>query len=132
MFFHALTFTRSKGSRLNMRPLCNETNICDCYSYIFYLISIKSILKTLIKQQNIHFLTLNFSKQNGVSVKLRMSICCHEIIYIHNGFVNKSIGEMISQGCISFPCNLVQNNSGLSLGFVKLKAMFKQHVNLMI
>ena len=84
MFFHALTFALSKGRCLNTRlwpsvkksadlpakSECNETNMCDRYSCIFYLIPIKFVLKTLLKHLNIPFLTLDFSKKSGISVKL--------------------------------------------------------------
>ena len=49
---------------------CNETNMCDPYSCIFYLIPTQFALKTLLKHWNIHFLTQNFSKQNGVLCQL--------------------------------------------------------------
>ena len=44
--------------------------MCDRYSCIFYLIPTKFLLKTLLKHLNIHFLTPDFSKQNGVHYKL--------------------------------------------------------------
>ena len=48
--------------------------------------------------------------------------------------MNKSIDKMISQGRKALPCNIMQTNQGpvSALKFVKLKNMFKQHVNLMI
>ena len=52
---------------------CNETymcNECNDYSSIFYLIPIIFTLKTQLKHYNIPSLTLDFSKQNGVSCKL--------------------------------------------------------------
>ena len=50
--------------------LFTETNMCDGYSWTFYLIPTTVALKTLLKHWNILFLTLDFSKQNGVSCKL--------------------------------------------------------------
>ena len=64
MFFHALTFAGSRGSCLNTEAdrssiqtspegpgkcKCNETNMCDRYSGIFYLILIKLALKMMLK-----------------------------------------------------------------------------------
>ena len=76
MLFHALTFAGSRRRCLNTRPIetykckCNETNMCVSHSCIFYLIPTIFALKTLLKHENIPFLTLNFSKQNGVDSKL--------------------------------------------------------------
>ena len=44
--------------------------MCDSHSCIFYLIPTIFALKTLLKHENIPFLTLNFSKRNGVDSKL--------------------------------------------------------------
>ena len=50
----------------------------------------------------------------------------HSMIDARTVFKNKSIGEMISQGRNAFPSKVMQ------MGFVKLKVMLKQHVNIMI
>ena len=57
----------SNISRVTRQVLMHETRMCDCYSCIFYLILTKFALKTLLKQQNIPFPSLDFSKQNGAS-----------------------------------------------------------------
>ena len=109
MFFHALTFAGSRGSCLNMWPkgvqtspegpgkfLYNETNMCDRYSCILYLILTEFALKTLKTQLNNHILTMDFSKQNGSAVKYRMPLRRHNVIDVRNILANTSIGEMIS------------------------------------
>ena len=40
--------------------------MCDRYSCTFYLIPAQFALKTLLKHLIAHFLTLDFSKENGV------------------------------------------------------------------
>ena len=78
------------------------------------------------------FLTLDFSKQNGASVKLSNGITSlQRHIYACNVFANESIGEMISHGRNAFPCtSCIQ--IGAQFRHFQVKAMFKQHVNLMI
>ena len=75
--------------------------MCDRYSCIFYLIPIKSPLKTPLKLKNNIFLTLVISKQNGFSIKLSNIITSSH----HNAcnvFMTKNINVMISPGCIAF------------------------------
>ena len=48
-----------------------------------------------------------------------------------NIFANKSIGEMISQGPNVFLCYFMQTNQGPDR-LCQVKAIFKQHVNLII
>ena len=47
-----------------------KQNMCYCYSCIFYLIPAQFALKTLLQHQIVNFLTLDFSKQNGVGCVL--------------------------------------------------------------
>ena len=61
---------------------------------------------------------------------LRTSLRRHNVIDARNVFANKSIGEMIGQDHNAFPCNVMQTIQDSGYGFVKLKAMFKQHVNM--
>ena len=86
MFFHALTFAGSLGCCLNTRPsvqissegpdkcYCNETYMCNLYSCMVYLIPTQFALKTQLKHSIVHFLTLDFSKQNGVGCVLSNAI----------------------------------------------------------
>ena len=74
---------------------------------------------------NIPFLTLDFSKQNGVRVKLSNVITSPQRhIYACNVFANESIGETLSSvtSCMHIRAQF---------RFFQVKAMFKQHVNLM-
>ena len=76
-------------------------------------------LKALLKPYNIIFLTLVFSKQNGVSVKLWyviMSSQCHNAC---NVFASKNADTLSGQGSNTFPCNI----SGLILIILKSKPM---------
>ena len=66
----------------------------------------------LLKHQNIPFLTLDFSKQNCSSTNLSNVITLPQPHRRDNLFVNKSIGEMISQGYNAFACNIMQTNQG--------------------
>ena len=59
---------------------------------------------------NIPFLTLDFSKQNCVSIKLRSSKCRHIVIDVRKVFANKPLGEIIRRDCNAFPCNAMQTN----------------------
>ena len=74
MFFNALTFARSRqgGQRgeLIISQGSQQTNMCDRYSCLIYHISTKFAPKTLLKYHKIPFLTLDFSKQNGLGCKL--------------------------------------------------------------
>ena len=127
MFFHALTFAGSRGRCLNTRPLGRvykhrprdqasvnaiKQNMYDRYSCIFYLIPTSTALKTSLIHLNIHFLTLDFSKQNGVSSNFRTSLRRHNVINARNVFANKSISEMTSHGRNAFPCNVIQTIQG--------------------
>ena len=58
----------------------------------------------------------------------------HNVKDAHNVFARKHIDKMFSQGYNAFPCtcNVMPNKSGPTLGFDNIKAMFKQHANLMI
>ena len=76
--------------------------MCDRYSCIFYRIPIKSPLKTSLKLKNTIFLTLVFSKQNGVRVKLSNSITSSQRHNARNVFATKNVDVMISPGCIAF------------------------------
>ena len=62
----------------------------------------------------------------------RTSLRRHNVTDARNVLANKSIGELISQGRNAYPCYVIPIESGPNLGFYKLKAMFKQHANLMI
>ena len=88
MFFHALAFAGSGGSFLNTRlkgqvlkhllrdpasvNAMKQTCVIVILAY-FTVFQPKFALKTLLKQLNIHFLTLRFSKQN-VGCKLSNAI----------------------------------------------------------
>ena len=49
---------------------CNGINSCDRYSCIFYPFPTQFALKSLLKHSIVHFLTLDFSKQDGVGCVL--------------------------------------------------------------
>ena len=63
--------------------------MCDRYSCIFYQIPTKSPLITPLKLLNTLFITLVFSKQNGVSVKLSNNIKSSQRHKAFNVFANK-------------------------------------------
>ena len=127
MFFHAIKFAGSRGRCLNTRPLgrvfkhrsrdqasvnAMKQNMCDRFSCIFYLIPTSTALKTSLIHKNIPFLTLDFSKQNGVSSNFRTSLRRHNVINARNVFANKSISEMISHGRNAIPFNVNQTIQG--------------------
>ena len=128
MFFHALTFAGSRGCCLNTRPIGNETNMCDRYSCIFHLIPVQFAVKTLLKHLIVHFLTLDFSKQNGVGCVLSNVITPSQR---HNR-TRRFREQKHRQNGQSGPQRFLYNNAGLSLSFFKFRPMFKQHVNLLI
>ena len=76
MFFHAITFAGSRGSCLSTRLIGRvlkhlpRDHAMKQKCVIVILIPTKLALKTQLKHENIHFLTMNFSKQNGVGCKL--------------------------------------------------------------
>ena len=128
MFFHALTFAGSRGSCLNTRSIGRVFKhrprdpasvnamkqpcviVILAYLYLNSAYRAENVAKTL----NIPFLTLDFSKQNGVSVKLSNVITSPQRhIYACNVFANESIGEMTSHGRNAFPCNVMHTNQGL-------------------
>ena len=76
--------------------------MCDRYSCIFYLILIKSPLKTPLKLYHTIFLTLVFSKQNGVSVKLSKIITTSQRHNARKVFANKNVDVMTSPGSNAF------------------------------
>ena len=59
--------TSSEGP---IKCYCNTTTMCDRFSCILYLIPTLFALKTLLQHLIVHFLTLDFSKQNGVGCVL--------------------------------------------------------------
>ena len=100
MIFHALTFARFGGSCLNTRPLGQVFNhrprdpasvnamkqayviVILAYLPDFSINRPENVAKTL----NIHFLTLDFLDQNGVSVNFRTSLRRHNVIYTRATF----------------------------------------------
>ena len=128
VFFHALTFPGSRGSCLNTRPsgrvfkhrprdpasvnAMQQTCVIVILAFLpdFSINRAENVALTL----NIPFLTLNFSKQNGVSVKLSNVITTPQRhIYACNIFATEGIGEIISHGRNAFQCN-VMHESGPS------------------
>ena len=81
---------------------------------------------------NIPFLTLDFSKQNGVSVNFRTSLRRHNVIYTHATFsrTKESAKWPVTAATHSIVTSCMQIRAQLRL--FQVKAMFKQHVNLMI
>ena len=110
--FYELTFAVQTSPEGHCNSKCNETNICDRYSCVVYLIPTKIILKTSLKHKNIHFLSLDFSKQNGAASNFGTSLPRHNVIDACNVFAKESIGEMISQGRKAFPCSIMQTIQG--------------------
>ena len=123
MFFQALTLDGSQGSCLNTRPFGLVFKHCPrdpasvnamkqtCVHILpDYIINrAENVALTL----HIPFLTLYFSKQNGVSVKLSNVIKSPQRhIYACNVFANQSIGEMISHGRNAFQCYVMHANQG--------------------
>ena len=129
MFFYALTFAGSRGSRLNMRPsgrvfkhsprdpasvTCNamkQTCVIVILAYFtsFSINRAENVSQTL----DIQCLKLDFLKQNGVSVKLSNAITSPQRhIYACNVFANESIGEMIGHGRNAFPFNVMHTHRG--------------------
>ena len=127
MFFRALTYAGSRGSCLNTRPLgrvfkhrprdpasvnaMKQTCVIVILACLpdFSINRAENVALTL----NIPFLTLDFSKQNGVSVKLSNVITLpqrHK--HACNVFANESIGEMTSHNRNAFQCNVMHANQG--------------------
>ena len=76
--------------------------MCDRYSCIFNLIPAQSPPKAPLKPLNTIFLTLVFSKQNGISVKLSTIITSSQRHNMCKVFANKNVDLMISLGCNPF------------------------------
>ena len=127
MFFHALTFAGSRGSCLNTRPsgrvfkhhprdqasvnAMKQTCVIVILAFLpgFSINRTENVASTL----NIPFLTLDFSKQNGVSVKLSNVITSRQRhINACNVLANESIGEMISHSRNAFQCHVMHANQG--------------------
>ena len=90
---------------------CNETNMCNRYSSIFYLILTKSPPKTPLNLKITFFLILVFDKQNDASVvKFSNVITSSQRHNACNVFANKNVNVIISN---VFLCNVVQTNQGL-------------------
>ena len=80
----------------------------------------------------IPFLTLDFSKQNGVSVNFRASFRRHNIIYTRATFSRTKASAKWSVTA-AMHCSVPSSMQIRALfRLFQVKAMFKQHVNLMI
>ena len=119
MFFHALTFVGSRGSRLNTRPFVRETrqvwmqwnkHVWSLFLYIlpdfnlnrtehvaktFYPFSYTGFLKTKWRQRQ------TFERHNVPTASLSAQ-----------SFREQNHRRMISQGRNAFPCIVLQNNQG--------------------
>ena len=107
MFFHALTFFgvhwklfEHEAIRHCQRDLASVNAMKIKCVIVFFLhvlpdFSINCAVK-IAQTLNIPFLTLDISKQNGISVKLSNVIMWPQVIYACNVFTNKSIREIIS------------------------------------
>ena len=91
---------------------CNETNMCDCYSCIFYLIPTQFALKTQLKHKIVHFLTLDFSKQNGVGCKLLNVITSSQHHNHTQRFREQKHWRNDQSGPQHFPYNVMQIMQG--------------------
>ena len=78
------------------------------------------------------FLTLDFSKQNGVSVNFRTSLRRPNVIYMRATFswTKASAKWSVTAATHSSETSCMQIRAQFRLS--QVKAMFKQHVNLMI
>ena len=81
---------------------------------------------------SIPFLTVDFSKQNCVSVKLQTFLRRHNVIYTHAMFsqMKASVKLSVTAATLSNVTSCMQIRAQIRL--FQVKAMFKQHVNHMI
>ena len=121
--FHALTFAGPQRSCLNMRPLgrvlkLRPRDLASVNAMKQTCVIVIFAYSTWFQHKprwtlNIHFLTLDFSKRNGISVKLSNVITSPQRhIYACNAFANENIGEMIRQGPNALQCNIMHANQG--------------------
>ena len=106
--------------------------MCDFYSCILCLISAQTVLKTSLKTLNIHFLTLDFSKQNGASVNFRTSLHRHNVIYTHATFSRTKASAKWSVTAATHSSVTSCMHFRAQFRLFQVNAMFKQHVDLVI
>ena len=130
MFFHALTFARSRGSCLNTRPLgqafkhrqrdlasvnaMKQTCVIVILAYFTWFQPKRS--EKVAKSSKYPLSYIGFLQTKWCE---RQTFESHKVI-TKSYFGNKSIGEMISQGHNAFRCNVMQKIRS-QIGFVKLK-----------
>ena len=138
MLFHALTFAGSQGRCLNTMHLGQVIKHRPSDLASVNAMKQKCVIVILAystgfqpKLRYITFLTLDFSKQNGVRVKLSNVIWPELHRRVKRFHEQKHLGNDQSKPQC-YPMYHHANNSGLTLSFVKFNTMCKQHVYLMI
>ena len=81
---------------------------------------------------NIPFLTLDFSKQNGVRVNFRISLRRHKVIFKRATFLRTKASAKWSVTAATHFSVMSCMKIRAQFRLFQVKAMFKQHVNLMI
>ena len=143
MFFQALTFAGSRGSCLNTRPIGRvfklrprarqvlmqwNKHVWSLFLHILPEFSIhraENVALTL----NIPFLTLDFSKQNGVSVNVRTSLRRHNVIYTRTTFsrTKASAKWPVTAATLSRVTSCIQIRAQFRP--VQVKAMFSTRIS---
>ena len=144
MCFRALTFVSSQSTFLNTRPIglafkhfrgtWQVLMQCNKHVWSLFMHSLPYSNQTLLKHLTlfVYFLALDFSKQNGVGCKLSNVVTSPQRHNRTQRFGEQKYRRMISLVRNAFLIYRHANNTRLILSIFKFKAMFKQHVNLLI
>ena len=116
MFFHTLTFVGYRGSCLNTRPFKHRPRD---------LASVNAMKQTCMIIILAYYTWFQPKPHSNRHLNIKISL------FLHGISLNKMASASNFRMSYAFPCNVMQTNRGHDR-LCQVKAMFKQHENLMI